>query len=111
MSSYSDYREYVTIQQLTTVENDSGGTVGTWSDLQKIYASVEPLNGSYGLELNRLIDSQAFTFKTWYSTLKSTNFDNSMRIVIRDINYNIHIVNNIDFKNDKIELTIYASQN
>jgi head-tail adaptor len=80
------YNKWITVQQLTKVENDIGGLSNTYTDMFSSWASVVPVKGFKRLEYAKLEYSEAYEVEMRERLI---NADGDCRIVFDGSNYQI----------------------
>lgn len=94
------YNKWITVQQLTKVENDIGGWSNTYSDMFSSWASVIPVKEFKKLEYAKLEYNEAYEVEM---RKRLINADGECRIVFNGSSYQI-----ISFMitDDKVNLDI-----
>ena len=80
------YNKRITIQKLTTVENEIGGWTNSWADLYTSWASVVPVKGMKKLEYAKLEFNEMYEVEMRKRVI---NADGDCRVVYQDGNYQI----------------------
>lgn len=107
---FGNFYNKVTLQQLTTVSAGAGATTATWTDLDTIFCSIQPMTGKYALDVGEITTGYPVKIKTWYREDLDTNKkfkSKEFRLKDGDTIYNIFSVVNVEMKNRTVEMIAY----
>lgn len=92
----------IELQQLVIVEDGAGGNTRTWKTIQSVWAMLRQTGGGERLQNDRLTATANFKATIRYRAgISAVN-----RIVFQGKAYQIRSVDNIEFANKYLELTL-----
>lgn len=92
----------IELQELVIVEDGSGGQTRTWKTIQSVWASLRQTGGSERYQNDRLTAIANFKATIRYrSDISAVN-----RIVFRGLAYQIRSVDNLEFMDKWLDLTL-----
>ena len=66
MTSPSDLRHRLTLQEVQRVSDGAGGATTSWTDVAEVWAQATPVGGSEGVEAGRLEGKRAYEIMLRY---------------------------------------------
>lgn len=92
----------ITLQELVIVEDGSGGQTRTWKTIQSVWAALRQTGGGESYQNDRLTATANFKATIRYrADISPVN-----RIVFRGLAYQIRSVDNLEFANKWLDLTL-----
>lgn len=98
--SIGDLRHRITFQRFTTVVNENGFEIEAWQDYKTVWASVSNLSGREYYQAVAVQAERTVKFLIRYIQ----DIDTSMRILFKDKQYNIALIDNMKYLNKYIEI-------
>jgi SPP1 family predicted phage head-tail adaptor len=101
-----DLAKRVVFERQTLVDDGGGGSVVTWTTLTTVWAQlITGARGRERLEAGRLEAANMLVLRIRHSSVTSgiTELD---RVKIGGVPYQIRAIDNVDFRNEMIEMTI-----
>lgn len=95
-----DLRHRITLQRLTTTTNENGFEIEEWIDVKTVWAGVSNLYGREYFEAAAVQAENTVKFIIRYTK----DIDTSMKIIFRGKQYNITSIDNINYKNELMEI-------
>ncbi len=98
----SKLRHLLTIEQVTETQNSYGEPVPSWSELARVYGSLEPLQGrelfSVSMVDNEITSKAVIRYRD--------DVTPKMRVKFRDEYYQIKVIRNLGTKDRELELLL-----
>jgi SPP1 family predicted phage head-tail adaptor len=97
-------RKRATFQALTTTPDGAGGATSVWTGFT-VWAQFKPDRAREKIQQGRIADNQSGVL-TIRSSATTRVIDDTYRVVLDGVNYNVKSNSNPDQRNDVIELLI-----
>jgi SPP1 family predicted phage head-tail adaptor len=94
-----------TFQALVTQPDGAGGTTTNWTDYITVWASFAPDRAREKIQQGRIADAQSGVLRVRSST-QSRAIDDTYRVVLGGVTYNIRSHTNPDGVNDALEFLL-----
>lgn len=94
-----------TFQALTTTPDGAGGSVQEWVDYTAVWVSMTPDRAKEKIQQGRIADNQSGVLRIRSSTI-SRAIDDTYRVVLGGVIYNVRSYTNPDQRNDILEFII-----
>lgn len=94
-----------TFQALVTTPDGAGGSAQTWADYITVWATFRPDRAREKIQQGRIADAQSGVLQIRSST-QSRAIDDTYRVVVGGVTYNIRSHENSDQVNDMLEFLL-----
>lgn len=98
-------RKRATFQSLVTTPDGAGGSVSQWTDYATVWAQFLPDRAREKIQQGRIADNQSGVLRI-RSSNKARAIDDTYRVVLDGVTYNVRSNSNPDQRNDTIEMVI-----
>lgn len=94
-----------TFQRFTSVSDGAGGTTNTWEDFTTVWAQFSPERAREKIQQGRIASSEAGVIRV-RSSSTTRQIDDTFRVVLDGVTYNVRSNLNPDQRNDMIEFAV-----